>query len=419
MLCCVLCACQRGGVETYEYVTRVMPVEGRQTSMTGPLDVRELRLTEQAELVWIVGFEVETLTSDKTALSDEFMCHASLDVLPAHYDAQVGSPFPPSGRLFTLSQGVQKVTFPEGFGLPFVTRDPVELETQVLNLNDHTDLEVRYRVKIHFLRDKHLKQPMKALFLVRAPVVKAANPQGATFGKVVGLSACSPGQNANPTNYVEHDSEGEVFIPHWRLGQGREETKTLITERLGLQRDVTIHTMLTHLHPTAVSLELVDLTTMDSVFRAEVESPQEGLAIDSINSFSSAEGIRLRADHEYGLVSVYDNRSGRELDAMAVMYLYIHDPTYVPPSPLEVSIPIPPRAVVTRRGGQRLLEVETDFELIKGFYVDSLGPKDWQGPLEQNRSAQWKNSELELTVRALGPRRTSIEICRLKEQPGR
>ncbi len=41
--------------------------------------------------------------------------------------------------------------------------------------------------------------------------------------------------------------------------------------------------------------------------------------------YSSEEGIPVFADHEYELVSVYDNSSGKPQDSMAVMYIYMLD----------------------------------------------------------------------------------------------
>jgi len=42
-----------------------------------------------------------------------------------------------------------------------------------------------------------------------------------------------------------------------------------------------------------------------------------------VESYSSTEGLTLFKDHEYSLISVYDNDSGERQDAMASMFLYM------------------------------------------------------------------------------------------------
>ena len=40
----------------------------------------------------------------------------------------------------------------------------------------------------------------------------------------------------------------------------------------------------------------------------------------------------MRRGYEFELVSVYDNTSGETQDAMAVMFLYMHDPEFRKPA---------------------------------------------------------------------------------------
>ena len=49
---------------------------------------------------------------------------------------------------------------------------------------------------------------------------------------------------------------------------------------------------------------------------------------------SPTEGFELYADHEYELISVYDNPSGADQDAMAVMFMYAVDHEYERPEAL-------------------------------------------------------------------------------------
>ena len=61
------------------------------------------------------------------------------------------------------------------------------------------------------------------------------------------------------------------------------------------------------------------------MFRAETRSPPLRIGLDHVEHFSSAKGIALYKDHQYELVSVYDNTTNEMQDSMAVMLLYMLD----------------------------------------------------------------------------------------------
>jgi hypothetical protein len=101
-----------------------------------------------------------------------------------------------------------------------------------------------------------------------------------------------------------------------------------VTEFLNLPFDTTAHYIAVHLHPFAESLELIDRTTGETVFRAKVDGADGRIGIDRVDYLESAEGIPFYKDHQYELVSVYDNTSGEAQDSMAVMYLYLLDKNF-------------------------------------------------------------------------------------------
>jgi hypothetical protein len=47
------------------------------------------------------------------------------------------------------------------------------------------------------------------------------------------------------------------------------------------------------------------------------------VGLERVEYFSSEEGIPLYADHDYELVSIYQNDTGERQDAMATMFLYL------------------------------------------------------------------------------------------------
>ena len=121
------------------------------------------------------------------------------------------------------------------------------------------------------------------------------------------------------------DREGRKFAGHWIVKPGREARRTPINGWLQLRQDMTIHYVSVHLHPFAESLQLQDMTTGETVLASKAENRPERIGLARVDQITSREGITLRKDHEYELVSAYNNTSGADRTAMAVMYLYIED----------------------------------------------------------------------------------------------
>jgi hypothetical protein len=121
------------------------------------------------------------------------------------------------------------------------------------------------------------------------------------------------------------DPLGQRFATHWVVKPGREVRHTLVTEQLALTFDTRIHMIGAHLHPFAESFELRDLTTGESLYTLRPRGPETGIGLADVALYSSKEGIPLYKDHDYEVVSVYDNISGIDQDAMATFFLYLYD----------------------------------------------------------------------------------------------
>lgn len=311
--------------------------------MRGPQSVEKVSLSQAdpPELLWITGYQTEVVEAERhEPLSQEFMCHANLDLPMSDYRTRINSDLDFSERVFTLSQGQQSIELPPGFGIPIMSNVPLNLNTQVLNLNQESpDLLVQHRVRVSFTPDSALEEKPRALFMVPVEALKAEE-EGSDFGfhpqdpEMPG-PGCGVGLNADVHQRTISDELNQSFIPHWVVPPGREVTKTTVTRRLNLPFDTTVHYIAVHLHPTAESLELVDLTTMESVFRAGVVPAEGRLGIQQVDHFSSVTGLPLYQDHEYGIISTYDNQTGEPVDSMAVMYLYLADPNFQKPEPPE------------------------------------------------------------------------------------
>ena len=208
-------------VQSVEVLSEPYRVDKKYGSMMGPMSAQIVSLEQSPgpELLWIVGYEARMVGADgRSPMSQEFMCHSNLDLDMTHHAQIFGWQKRTANRLFTLSQGQFEIRFPEGFGIPMLSLEELELTTQVLN------------------------------------------------------------HNVEPADFrVRHKAGEDVFVSRAR-------------------------------------------------------GPETGIGVDHVDHFSSGEGVALYSDHEYELVSVYENTSGEDRDSMAVMYLYVLDREYRRPA---------------------------------------------------------------------------------------
>lgn len=336
-----------------EVLSQTYTVDRLYKSMQGPQSTQEVRLSsaEPPELLWITGYEAVMVGPDGASPTpQEFMCHSNLDFRDVGRHNQLFGHRPISNRLFTLSQGQFVIAFPEGFGIPVMSDEPLNLTTQVLNHNVRdAAFQVRHKVTIHSLRNREAAAPMTPLFTVGVyglallqgdqPYYGVQQPDPSKHG-----SGCLIGTNASDHTYS--DPQGRTFTGHWVVPPGRQVNRTLVTNMLSLPFDTTVHAIAVHLHPFAESLELRDLTADSTVFASRAENFADRIGLARVEAFSSVEGIPIFKDHEYELVSVYNNTTDVDQDSMAVMLLYLRDrdvrapePTATPPPQSAQSAP--------------------------------------------------------------------------------
>jgi len=333
-------------VYSVSFLSQTYTVDKIYRSMMGPQGRSKIRLREGApELIWITGYRAEIVAPDsEQGVSPEFMCHSNLGfanmqrhrkafhwLSPEKRSVLVSRP-----RLFTLSQGQMDVGFPKGFGVPVLSDEIFNLDTQVLNLNEQAEpIRVQHRTTIEYVRDRDLEVPMKPLFQQAAQSLVLVSGQDGYF-KVEEVDVeehgegCLVGEAA--AGGTIKDGMGREFSGHWKVKPGREENHTLVTESLNLPFDTSIHHIAVHLHPFAESLELRDLTTGESVFKSQARGPLMQIGLEHVDYYSSESGLQVFKDHQYELVSVYNNTSGEEQDSMAVMFLYMLDRDFVKPA---------------------------------------------------------------------------------------
>jgi hypothetical protein len=313
--------------ETYEFLTPPSLVDKIYPSMLGPehtdLDVRIQEGTP--ELVWVTGYSAQMVGADgKEPRSQELMCHNTLSF---HNGLKVrqsvmGSGYNRSRRLFTLSQGQDRLEFPEGFGIPASSTEGYMLQSQVLNLrNDQIGQEVRHRVTTDYVKNSEATQPMQALTLVDFGInLEVLDPQARDLpDNPLGCAVDAGGQPTQQTN-------GKETTAHWVVRPGPETRTTFLGKAFPF--DTTVHYMAVHMHSYAESFELRDLTTGKSVFLAKAKPTPDGQGLSHIDHYSSVYGLEVYANHDYEIISKYNNTSDKDQTAMAFLFCYVKDPFF-------------------------------------------------------------------------------------------
>jgi hypothetical protein len=325
------------GTWQVDLLSPVYTVDREYRSMTGPWSTRSVELGRPDEVFWVLGYSATMAGPDGvTSAPQEYMCHSNLDFDPSRHQESFGGSKSLTTRLFTLSQGQLDIAFPPGYGIPLLGNEELKLTTQVLNLNPTGEsVGVRHRVSIRYAKQSELAKPMQPLFTKGVYGLQLIEGKDGYFGietpqQETHGPGCLQGQNA--TTHTFNDAHGRKFTGHWVVKPGREVNQTLVTKILDLPYDTTIHYIAVHLHPFAESLELRDLTSGQVVFKSSTRQFPDRIGLAHVDSFSSVEGIPIYKDHEYELVSVYQNTTDQDQDSMAVMNLYMLDQDFTPPT---------------------------------------------------------------------------------------
>jgi len=305
-------------------------------SMQGPYGVLgDIKLEHENPngLIWVTGVETTVMGKDgETAISPEFFCHANLTLsekgnTPEAHNASFGGDTHLDWRLFTLVPGRLSQHLPEGFGVPVHGGEPLDFLAMSLNQNvtDRTVL-ARFRTKVFYVPDG--ARPMHPVFrraLYGYEPMGHAVKDGACMGGSHPGQACGPFQGRTASSHGFVQSVGPEKTIHWLVSPGEYESHTPIDDQLDLPFDTTVHYVTGHLHPFGVSLALRDLTTNETLFTIYAKDWDDKLGVAQMDEISSPEGIPLHHDHKYELVTVYNNTTKADIDAMSILYIYCRD----------------------------------------------------------------------------------------------
>ena len=306
-------------------------------SMQGPMSIASsIHLPtpgDKCPVQWITGVEAEVVDAQKqNRVSQEFFCHSNLTFAehsgtPDRYNRELGGKTHLDWRLFTLAPGRLSIQLPAGFGVPVPADAPLDYVTMSLNLNPQNEaVNVRMRTKLQTIAGDQPGAPTKALFR-RALYVLDSHGVTSEMGPACTMQAMTKHIGAacgemSKVNLVEKPGE-KPLMNHWIVPPGHHIYKIEITRQLNLPFDTTIHYATIHVHPFARAMELRDLTTGKTVFHLTSQDWPDRVGVAHVDEFKSTDGVPIYRDHRYELTADYDNTSGADTDAMAILYLYL------------------------------------------------------------------------------------------------
>lgn len=311
-------------------------------SMQGPYEIKKVQVGEvENKLFWLTAYESKVVESNSNSpLEAHYMCHNNLN-----YVAKEEVPWKlktrgTNSRIFTLSEGQERLEFPEGFGIPLASQQEFEMVSQVLNHKTYpVNLTTKHQVTFEYYKDQELEKPLIPLYQQAVFITKQLSGPAGEYGlpklcishhldshAIKGdepLHDCSIQYEKGEYNPY-HDQFDRRYTGHWNLPNEVEELSTNVTPMMALEHDSRIHLIGVHLHPFAKALELWDSTSDSLLYAADIYTKADGFGFDSIGYFSSNKGIPVYQNHQYELRSRYHcTDSLNTHTAMAVMYLYL------------------------------------------------------------------------------------------------
>ncbi|WP_233273939.1 hypothetical protein [Altibacter lentus] len=294
-------------------------------SMDGPQAMLNLDLNPDAAAVkWITGFKAEVYREGTNVHNNDFLCHTNIDFFdPIHYKnlnfpQRINAQYP---RLGTLSNGINDLQFPQGYGFPVAANDKFIVASRTLNHNiEDAFFKVKHRISFEFAPPQSHLKPLVPRALVLLQDYDRENPYNPNKKKDPSL--CTP---IDLKNHSFLNKEGEKLSAHWILPEGNHRYEFDVTYQLELKEDTTIHAMAAHLHPHAQSFTLYDITEETAVYTFECENYNNKIGLKKVPVYASEEGLTLYADNSYKLILETKNPSEGFSDMMAVLFVYLYD----------------------------------------------------------------------------------------------
>jgi hypothetical protein len=230
-----------------------------------------MKMFEFPEPVWVIGYKTEVKDAQGEPPIENYLCHTFFgDHMPKEGDDS-------AMKSLYSDAFTREIRLPDGFGVPMKTGEKIHWMPMFNNRADRK-AEVRMTFRVFLIRERDR--------------IKLIQPLYSTLRSV-----------ENPHLY---------FVP-----PGKHAKSTTFT----LPFDGRVHFMGTHVHPYAESVELVELTRGQTLWKS---SPRRSVSgeFSAMETYSSAEGIPLRPGARYALTATYNNPTDHWVDAMAGLFLF-------------------------------------------------------------------------------------------------
>jgi hypothetical protein len=325
----------RGSSQAVVLLSRAYQMDQIYESMTGPRSVQPrfqlLDGRSEPELLWITGIRSDVLAADgQSSAPPEFFCHSNLTFSEPHR-RDGGSRFTrvPDRRLVTLVPGLLELKLPKGFGVPVYSDEGLEYLTMALNLNEPaSSRRVRFKTTISFVAESEVPSNDRMTPLFRRALYSHESAEGNDLTQ--GAHDTHTGHGAASalgaaTHWPVPRSGDASTTIHWLVSPGHFESRVDVTGQLDLDEHTTAHFATAHLHPYAKSVSLVDKTRGEAVFTITSTDYQGRRGVAEMETWVSKEGAGIYPDRRYELLTVYENTTGKPIDAMCIVYMYMLD----------------------------------------------------------------------------------------------
>ena len=223
------------------------------------------------EDVWLVGYRAEITDAEGNELDRELQCHSFLGTSAPqhmhHAEDIVG----------IFSDGyTNSFRFPSGFGLLLKAGEKVIWDPLFNNRSLH-QTTAAMRMTLSVIRAAKLRHPLKPLSMAFRTI------------QFPDLYYVEPGEDIRESTF--------------QLPAG------------------TIHAMGTHIHPYGVSIEVINLTRNQPVWKAFGARNADGRLM-SMPTYRNPSGYEVGAADRFKLVAVYENPTDKPVDAMAGIFIF-------------------------------------------------------------------------------------------------
>jgi len=304
----------------------------------------------QPELLWVTGGRIDMFRAeDGSNGTEQFLCHAYLKFDDRYFKTRGQQTRAKTinhlGRLFTFVQGQAAIRLPRGFGIPVWSTEPFEMEYMVINPTEPKQpFQVNTLGVFDYVRDTELAEPLKPLVMrivgmhvqvkagsarPHAQCSELGDPLGGPLAEPPVETSAVPATSSLHKVHKNRDG-GFEQVYHWMVPPGRHVYRYQLEGAVfgSLPFDTTVHYINAHLHSHGEFVELRDLTTGQSLFRSTATNNPERSGVLKLTDFSSEAGILIHRDHQYEMVAEYDNTTDHDIDAMAILFLYLRDQTF-------------------------------------------------------------------------------------------